>query len=255
VDEGTHVAELRVVDRLTNKVVIRRSPIEEAGTAHRAEVLAVRAVELLRASLLELLVAPRTAHPPPPEVRHAAAWVAKALPAEPDPVWGIEVGAAAVGDFGGVPPAFIAMARARRRFFGAVDVRATVAGLGTTPRVSNTNGNATVTEAFGLIEGVGVFGARSTVHPTVSLGAGALYAAVDGHPASAAFRGKQDSRWALAADVGVGVAIRLQRHFELTFEGHALLATPQPTIQLAGSDEAKLGAPSLLGSATIAGWL
>lgn len=256
VDEGTQVAELRVVDRLTNKVVIRRSPIEEAAGGHRAEVLAVRAVELLRASLLELLVAQRTPRAAAPEVRQATAWVAKALPAEPDPVWSVEVGAAAVGDFGGVPPAFIATARARRRLFGALDVRATVAGLGTTPRVTKAAGNATVTEAFGLIEGVGVFWARSPVHPTLSLGAGALYVAVDGHAASAApFRGRQDSLWSFAADAGVGVAVRLQRHFELTFEGHALLAVPQPTIQFAGNDEAKLAAPSLLGSVTVAGWL
>jgi hypothetical protein len=257
VDEGTHIAELRVVDRLTNKVVIRRSPIEEAGSAHRAEVLAVRAVELLRASLLELLVSPRTARRAPAEVRQATAWVAKALPAEPDPVWGVEVGAAAMGDFEGVPPAVIAMTRARRRFFGAFDVRATMAGLGTTPRVTKDGGSATVTQAFGLVEGVGVFWAQSPVHPTLSLGAGALYVAVDGHPASASapFRGHQDSLWAFVADAGVGVVVRLERHFELTFEGHALLATPQPTIQFAGIDEARLGAPSLLGSATIAGWL
>src|SRR5207237_10601109 len=34
VDEGTHVAELRVVDRLTNKVVIRPRPVEAAGSGH-----------------------------------------------------------------------------------------------------------------------------------------------------------------------------------------------------------------------------
>jgi len=52
VDRGTHVAELRVVDHLTNKIVIRRTLVEESTTDHAAELLAVRAVELLRASML-----------------------------------------------------------------------------------------------------------------------------------------------------------------------------------------------------------
>jgi hypothetical protein len=258
VDKDTHVAELRVVDRLTNKVVIRRTPVDDAGSGHAAEVLAVRAVELLRASLLELLVAPRPARAAaPPEVRQATAWVAKALPMEPDPAWAVEVGAAVLGEVGDVPPAILAMARGRRRLFGALDLRATVAGLGTTPRVTKDVGNATVTQAFGMVEAVGVFWARAPVHPTVSLGAGALYVGVDGHPASASapFRGRSDSLWAFVGDAGVGAAVRLERHFELTFEGHAMLATPQPTITFAGSDVGRVGLPSLLGSLSIAGWL
>jgi hypothetical protein len=50
-------AELWVVDRLTGKTVVRRVRADpKAAAARAAEVLSVRAVELLRASFLELAI-------------------------------------------------------------------------------------------------------------------------------------------------------------------------------------------------------
>lgn len=56
VDRGTHIAELRVVDHLSNKIVIRHARVDDSNTPHTAQILAVRTVEFLRASLLELLL-------------------------------------------------------------------------------------------------------------------------------------------------------------------------------------------------------
>ncbi len=106
VEEGAHVVDLRVIDRINNKTVIRRTPVEGGTTSSTAEILAVRAVELLRASLLELLLESRPPTPAPnatavAEVRHASKWAAQGLPHEREPVWAVEVGAVVVTDLGG----------------------------------------------------------------------------------------------------------------------------------------------------------
>jgi len=48
-------AELWVLDRVTGKTVVRRVRADAKGTSRSAEVLSVHAVELLRASFLELI--------------------------------------------------------------------------------------------------------------------------------------------------------------------------------------------------------
>jgi len=61
-------AELHIVDRITGKTVTRQVPVpEEASRA--AEILSIRALELLRASLLEVALAPGDAVTPEAERR------------------------------------------------------------------------------------------------------------------------------------------------------------------------------------------
>jgi hypothetical protein len=261
VEEGADVVDLRVIDQLTNKTVIRRTPVERGASSHTAEVLAVRAVELLRASLLELLLESRPSEPaaraPNAEATHASKWAAQGLPREREPVWGVEAGAIVLADFGGIPPAVLGLARVRRTVFGPLALRATVAGLGTQPRVeSGSLGSATVAQDIGLLECVVALWDNAIVHPVVSLGAGALYTSVDGHasyPYQA--RARPTSAWAAAADGSLGVEVRVGRHFSLSLEGHALLAKPFPVVQFLGSDVARNGQPSVLGSASVGGWL
>jgi hypothetical protein len=261
-DEGTRVAELRVFDRLTNKIVVRRAPVEPEAAAHPAEVLAVRAVELLRASLLELLVEPRRpAAAPASDVRQASRWAARALPAEQQPktepiwpAWAIEAGAAILGDFGGVPPAVLPLARVRRSIAGPVGARLTIAGLGTQPHVTTSAGSAAVTQAFGLAEVVATLGAMWPVRPFFTLGAGAAYVGVEGKT-SGPYLPRNDARWGFAGDVGAGMEIRLGKHLSLSFEGHALGIAPYPVVQILRADVAKTGEPSLAGSASVVGWL
>jgi hypothetical protein len=262
VDEGTRIAELRVVDRLTNKVVIRRSPVDVGDGSRRgpsaAEVLAVRAVELLRASLLELLVESRrptsTSAPPAIEEQAASRWAARALPAERPPAWGVEAGAEVVGDFTGVPPALLALLRVRRLLAGPFAVRLSVGGLGTLPRVEAAAGSATVAQAFGLSEILVTFGAAWPVRPLVSIGGGASYVAVEGR-AEPPFQPRRDSRWGFAGECALGADLPLGRHVGLSMEGHVRAILPYPVVQIAGSDAAKTGVPALAGSLTLVGWL
>jgi hypothetical protein len=267
-NEGAHIVELRVVDRATDKVVIRRVPVEPAETSHAAEILAVRAVELLRASLLELLVAK---HPMPagsspsgasdlPDLNRAARWAAQTLVPEQEPMWGVEAGAAILGDFGGIPPSAVALVRVRRKLVGPLGLRLTAAPLGTSPRVGstaeNSAGTAFVTQDLGLVEMVLEVTTKSFVHPLFSAGAGVLYEKIDGRAnVNFPYLSERPSQWAAAFDAGVGADLRLARHLSLAFETHAFVATPYPVVVFLGSEVAHAGTPSLLASLSVVGWL
>jgi hypothetical protein len=258
VDEGTHIAELRVVDHATNKTVLRRTPVIDAKTPHAAEVLSIRAVELLRASLLELVLErPAASEQTPrasPEVRQAADWAARKLPAEREPQWGFEAGVGVLADFGGVPPALVGVLRVRRILVGPLSLRVTAAGLGTTAHVDAQAGTASMTQGLGLVEAVLALWPKSMVHPVVSLGAGALYAGVQGQ-ADWPYLGRSSSEWALAFDAGMGADIRMGRHFAISCEAHLFVARPYPVVEILGSDAARSGEPSVLGSLSVVGWL
>lgn len=280
VDTAARTAELRVVDRLTNKAVVRKTPVDETNASRAAEVLAVRAVELLRASLLELMI---EAEPPPPTTTPAAApsrsagapgeadrrqarvWAAKALPQAPDPrspsvslrrepEWSFEAGAGVLTSTGGVGPAVLSVVRGRYWFGQELTVRVSLAGLGTQPRVDSATGrgSATVAQDLGLVELVARPWPRALVRPTFSLGAGAAYTSVDGQPA-APYVARHTSEWSAAGDAGVGAELGLGDRFAVALEVHALLALPYPVVRFLDDEAARAGDPSILGTLTLSG--
>lgn len=257
VDRGTHIAELRVVDHLSNKIVIRHARVDDSNTPHTAQILAVRTVELLRASLLELLLEadrPVPGSPASVQFRDASQWAAQGLPIVPESDWGIDVGVGVLADVGGIPPAALGLARVRRTLVGPLRARITVAGLGTQSRVEAPAGSASVTQDVGVFEIVVTPWATAIVHPVASLGAGTLYAAVDGQP-NAPNVGRQSGRWAAAFDAGVGAETRLGRRFSLSVEAHALIVQPYPVVEILGERVATGGQPSVLASLSLVGWL
>ena len=261
VDAQRHAADLRVVDRLTNKAVTRRTTIDAPAASQFAEVLAVRAVELLRASLVELLI---RSHPPPaeavPPVAQAAAerlaskWAEKALQVDRQSTWGFEAGCAVFAGFGGIAPALMGVLRARLAVRRSIHLRATVAGLGTQPQVTGKVGSANVSQDLGLLELVAEPWPDSAVHPFASLGAGAFYTTVDGHPATP-YDGQQNAGWSAVVDAGLGAELRLSQHFGVALEAHAVVMGPEQVVRFLGQDVATISQPSVLGTLTVAGWL
>jgi hypothetical protein len=261
VDAQQHVAELRVIDRLTNKSVTRRTAIAALADSQLAEVLAVRAVELLRASLVELLI---QSHPPPAETvpraaqvagqRVASTWAENALEMGRRSNWGFEAGSALLLGFGNVGPALLGVVRVRFALNRSIQLRATAAGLGTQPQVTGRVGSANVSQQLDLIELVAVAWPDRFVHPFASIGAGALYTAVDGH-AVWPYGGHQGTGWSAAVDAGLGAELRLSQRFDLAVEAHAFVTSPEQVVRFLGQDVARIGEPSLLGTLTVAGWL
>jgi hypothetical protein len=247
-------AELWVVDRLTNKTVVRSVEISKSSTPSAPEVLARRSVELLRASLLEILVdaQKRAAVSPAPRAQ-ASRWAAQAL--EPRRSnWGVEAGAQVLGGFGGVGPAVLPVARARIVLSDRFAARLTLSGLGTRPHVQAAEGTATVSQAVGLLEVIGELAPRSWLRPSVSLGSGAYHISAEGS-AAWPYDAFDPGRWAFAADVGAGIALPLTWSFALSLEGHATLIAPRPVIRFVEVETAEIKSPLLSAALTLVGRL
>ena len=223
-------AELWVVDRLTNKTVVRH--VVTAGESQKLlpEVLAVKAVELLRASLLELVVERNTAESLRGRARasaqRASDWAARPI-AEHKPRWALETGAAVIWSPTQVDPAFVSVARGRRALSDRVHVRVSFTGLGTRAQVSGTGGSAAVVQWCALAEGVFQPLPQALLKPMLTLGAGTFHTSVNGQ-ASAPYRVLHQAEWSFVADAGVGLVVHLGSRLELALEGHGLWAAPEP---------------------------
>ena len=250
-------AELWVVDRITGKTVVRRLEVQATSDRRISEVLAIRAQELLRASLVELLLetsrpAPAGTAAPPAQVQR---WVKQAVESPLAP-WtlALEVGAATLGGWGGVGPALAPAARLR----GAIDerfwVRLTALGLGTRPTIQTDIGTASVSQSLLLLEGAVWLRPRRHVRPLLSLGVGAERIAVDGtaNP-GLPYQGERNARWFAAGDVGAGFALRVHAHWELLLEAHALFTAPRPAVRFFDVEAARTGQPTLMAILTLAG--
>lgn len=91
---GLHRVELWVSDLVTGKTSVRKIEMGDA----EASIVALRAVELFRASLLELHVTPEPEHPPPQPVQKLAGDVQKVKPEGPV---GLRLGLGVLGGRGG----------------------------------------------------------------------------------------------------------------------------------------------------------
>lgn len=250
--------EVWVIDRVTGKSVVRRIP-NQPESNRAAEILAIRAIELLRASLLEIAMAGSgepVAVPKPPPVE-VTRFVDRALDARRDSRWAIEVGGSLVASFDGVGPALLPMVRLDLALGSYVLMRATAAGLGTRARVQASSGWADLAEQFGLIEAGVRLRPRKRLRPFFSLGAGAQHTSAEGRawPNFPYYQGQTAGRWAFLADAGAGLRLSLVRHFEVALEVHAQLAQPYPVVRFLGAQAATSGRPDLLPSLTLIAWL
>ncbi len=249
-------AELWVVDRLTNKTVVRRVATGDEAETTLPEVLALKAVELLRASLLELVVERNAAAARSKQAllaeEHASEWAARPLASVHK--WALETGAAAIWSPGEVDAAFESAARVRFAAHEQLQARVSFTGLGTQPQVRGPGGSAQLNQWYGLAEGVFIPMPKLLTRPILSLGIGTFHTSIKGE-AAFPYQGLQASRWAFAADAGVGVGVRLAARLELSVEAHALWLMPKPVVRFVSDDGPRVGAPGVVGSLTLVGYL
>jgi hypothetical protein len=251
---GQAKAELWVVDRITGDSAVRTVEVQTSADRPISEVLAIRAQEILRAMLVEVQVEEsRPAPPAPPRVVSAKA-TPEHNPVVPILPWrfGVELGASAFGGSGGLGTSAAPVARLRLALDERFWVRLSAIGLGTRPPTRAASGSATVSQSFVLLECSAWFRRGRALRPTVSLGIGAERFAVDGS-AKLPYRGEQNASWFFAADAGVGLSLRLGRHWEIQLETHALVAAPRPWVQLYETVGARAGQPTLLAVLSLAG--
>lgn len=247
--------EVWVIDKVTGKSVVRHVPFR-ALSAKGPETLAIQAVELLRASFLEIGLSATTqpdaarAAPPSAVLRFVDKERHEARPER----LGVEAGGALGMGVGGVGAAFMPVMRlswAARPWFAA---HVTAAGLGTRPSVGTATGSAQVAQAFAVLGASYRFRSNQRLRPFVALAAGVLHTAVEGR-ADWPLQAQHTGQWSFLIDGEVGVGVPVRDRFYLSLATHAQLGEPYPAIRFAGSVVATSARPNLLLTLTMGVWL
>jgi len=234
-------ADIWVGDRLTRKTSVRRLDVTDVPRARAAEVLAVRAVELLRASLLEATVrepsgdAASTALPP--DVAH---WMAPAPAGDrsrgsasrPERAsLRAGLGAAMIAFVHDSPPAFaplLCLSYGRGSWSGRISIVAPAFG----GHVSAQGGSASIRQDSALFELVGAWPRSGSVAGVLSAGAGAYHWHVVGE-AAAPFSAQEGDGFGALFDAGAGLSVRLADSAGLFSDVHALALVPGVDVAIA----------------------
>jgi hypothetical protein len=254
-DNSPDSVEVWVIDKVTGKSVVRHVPFRPLS-AKGPETLAIQAVELLRASFLEIGLSSTTraseARPAPPST--VVRFVEKERKEARSERVGVEVGGGASMGVGGVGAAIMPVVRlgwAARPWFVA---HVTAAGLGTRPSVASTAGSAQVAQEFAVLGASYRFLADQRLRPFVALAAGVLHTAVEGR-ADWPLQGQHAEHWSFLLDGEVAVGVPLPDRFYLSLAAHAQMDEPYPAIRFADSVVATSAHPNLLLTLTIGVWL
>jgi hypothetical protein len=257
-DDGP--AELWIVSGVPwGRAVVRRLLVPTGATAHDDEVLAIRALEFLRASAIELArsadasrgaSAPANPPPPPPVPVPVAAQSAPPVPPAERGRVSFELGLSLLESSRALGPAFLPIARVRAEWLSLLETRVTLAGFGTQPRVTSAEGTALVAQYLGLFELRAAFRHGHAVRPAIGVGAGALRVSVDAQ-GFWPYEGLRGDRWAALFDVGAGLTARLGGRLAAAFELHGQVAAPYPTLRASADEVAQIARPALFSSLTL----
>ena len=242
-------AELSIVRRAAGRTAVRWATVVIDDPDRMEDVLAARALELLRATALELSIGNTRAPPPqkppepgpPVEVRSPA----PAAVVREAPTVMATMGVAIWSGLEGPPAAVMPVGRIGVRLTDWAWARVSAAGLGSRPRVDAASGSATVSQNVALAELAVVFRPGRRLQPMLSLGAGVLDVAVVG-TGTAPYEGREPQRWSAAFDAGAGVALAVWSRASLVTEVHGLIASPHPVVRFANTPAATIGYPSLI---------
>jgi hypothetical protein len=260
---GGTAADIWVTDRVTGKTSVRT--VEVNGTTAAAD-LAVRAADLLKASLLEATADTGRARPPAPA--DVQRWVQPTPPPKPPrpenppppsrpperrPFFTglvLEAGGGLLYAPGGIGPAgcpALRLSYALRNGFG---LRLGVVGPAIGAALESSVGTATVRQELGSLEVFHAFDVHPSLVPVVSLGGGAYHLHASGAPLPP-YIGASGEIWAGLLTAGVGGAYRLTDRVALTLDMRGLLTAPRPVVTLAGQEIGSAGRPSILWTAGV----
>jgi hypothetical protein len=243
-------ADIWVADRITGKTVVRRVQAGAGPNGDVAAILAVRAVELLRASLLEAIEpAPRDERAGPRSVPPAVSeWMNERPRAEPS--FSLDAGVGVLAGPGGVGPAVLPILGLSYRATADLSLRLRAGGPAFAASLEVPVGTISVRQELVSLDLV--YRPPLTngdVRPFVLAGAGAYHLDASG-TAQAPYHGRRGGLFAAHVDLGAGAALRLGPHVSILAGARALWLMPKPTIRAAGAEVGSVGRPSVLGEAT-----
>jgi len=247
-----------VADHVTHKTVVRRMDAHGSGDAADRS-LALRIVELMRASLVEALVlpppAPREASPapppsPPPDV---ARWTREAIHEPVAPLAPIRLALGAAGTFGGpsVGLAFAPELRVALRPDESWSFGVLAAGPAFGARATGGEGSAEIRQELALIEAGYEGRLAGPLRGFAMVGAGGYHLHASGN-ATAPFTSSQGDAWSALFGIGLGLGIDLAGPASLLLEARELLAAPRPVVAFGADHVATVMSPGTLLSLSLA---
>jgi len=245
---GQGAVELWVNDRVTGKMLFRQLEIPPEVGDREAEIIALRIVEMLRASLLELRLPPPEKgrkSPPPPKRRTVPPAVRRLVPPEPPPPpprLELEPTAGAWISSGGVPALGMLHLGLRVRLPAALALTADL-GFSSAPGHLREDG---LESTFDVLQ---IFAwatwqpePLAPVRPAFGVGAGLLRPSAQGTSGDGLTL-REDATWVAAAGVRFEVAWHFGRRFAALCSVSAGLAIPEITVRFAGQAVAHAGNP------------
>ena len=270
---GGGSAEIWVTDAATGRSAVQTLPLDAASPERRAAVLAVKAVDLLKATLAEIWINPPvTPAPAPVPVAEPSRSAASAEPtstiasaplhaeapvrtaevdleprSEPDLSYSsaslgrrtdLEVGAGWIG--AGSINTWAPMV-AISAFTGHFGARLVGAGFGSSGELDQPAGSAQVRYSLAL----GELAVRQPFgrhfETTASLSAGATRLSVDGTGATG-YAGSSARVWSVAGGGGVGAAVSISR-FIIAIDARVLVSATATEVRIDGEDVLRAGRP------------
>jgi hypothetical protein len=243
-DHGA-VADMWVGDHVTKKTLVRRIDIGDAAATNAASDLAVRTVELLRASLLEVTAVRKQALP-----AELQRWIE--APKAPEPprrahFASIEAAFAVLagGSFGVAP---VPLLRAAFELPRGLSLRAVVAPAITTTTLHAAAGAVALRQTVAAIDLAFAFGLEGErIYPVVSLGGGLYDLRFDGQ-ATAPELGHQGSFVTAALVAGAGLGVRILPHLTAFADLQVVNLQTEPVVTILGSQVGRAGRPAFLPS-------
>jgi len=245
--EGTPAIEVLLTDRRSGEVLRFTLRAPDGASNRTPALLAVRAMELVRANALVLDIAPHPTPEPVAETKPPQVVLAPAPVAPPPPRFIGSLGAAAALLYGfenlgpEVAPVVTAAVMGRHD----LGVRVMGAGPSFGPKLRGRDGDAKVSQALVTL-GVDYrlkMRARSSV--VFGLGAGAHHLRVRGQ-ARAPFVETTQGIWSALGLAGVGGRVHLMGAMFLTLDVFAFAAFPRPVVHVADQTVGSVSRPSTL---------
>jgi hypothetical protein len=253
-------ADIWVADRITGKTVVRRIQVPPGTGRDVAPVLAVRAVELLQASLLEAMhpapraePSPSPAPPPPPAVvpPDVSNWMQASRPGS-ETRYALQAGAGVIHSFSGVGPAVLPVLGFAYRPTSEVTVGLRAGGptfaadLEAPPA-----GTIAARQKFASLEVAYAFLSEgATVRPVAIAGAGAYHLDVVG-TAAPTYKSETDDTFAAMVTIGPGAKLRFGERVSLFADARLLFLAPPPRVRAALQEVGRMSQPSLFGEVVV----
>lgn len=243
---GGAATDIWVADHVTKKTVVRR-----IGGDGGERVLALRVVELMRASLVEPIALPPPVEAPrvepPADVVRFVAVEPDAVPSADRTTLALAAGASALYASSSIG---LAWAPSIGLDVAACDVcraRALVVGPAFGGSVDAAQGSARVRQELALAEFALEAPLARWFRPFVAVGAGAYHLDVRG-TARAPFVDGGGDAWAALASGGAGARVRIAGAAALSLGARALFAFPRPVVVFATDAAATAARPAILGT-------